>query len=446
MADLLSAFSVCILLFVVSFFECWAFRSIQHQCHHQKGSNFASSTVWRAASLQKENEPAAAAAAFPRVLCIGEALFDCIADFSARGLNVQEMVASKKWTAFPGGATANVAAACSKLGTRSAFAGCVGNDDMGQELIQILGTKYGVDVSLVQQSTASRYPTRRVMVTRDMTGDRAFGAFYQDRAADDFADAHLDADVLLEKTEPLFQQLEHQHDNGDDSSHHTLWMVCGTLSLAYPESAKAIRRIVHRGKQTGAGSCRLLVDVNWRPVFWKCDNNIADENSVAIEKDARRQILDFCQQQADVIKLTDEEAEWLLGIPAATSLEKPSLVADAFPKAFAVLVTAGEQGASYSMWGITGRLDAAAMIDSSKVVETTGAGDAFTAGFLHQLLQLDLAKAAKMPLDKRAVLVEDLIRFASITGGLTCTAEGAMAAQPTLTEVESYMVMYGINQ
>jgi fructokinase len=445
-----STLSVCSILFllavlVISLHDecCLAFQSLlQHPKVHHQGTtcnHFASSAWLAVASVQDQNEAAAASSTYlPRVLCIGEALWDCIADESARGMNVNELLASKRWTAFPGGATANVAAACAKLGTRAAFAGCVGDDDDGRELIKILGTNYGVDVSLVQQQSSSQdYPTRRVMVTRDqLTGDRAFGAFFPTtRAADDFADAHFNADVLLKQAEPVFQQLE--------QSSYTMWMVCGTLSLAYPESARAIRAMVQRGKAvSGIGRCRLLVDVNWRPVFWKCSDNHDDTDSVAIEMDARRQILKFLQY-ADVIKLTDEEAEWLLGIPAATSLEEPTLIAKEFPKAFAVLVTAGEKGASYSMWHgtISGRVSA---LDKIEVVETTGAGDAFTAGFLHQLILQQLDGdwediARKLPLDQRAALAKKLVQFASIVGGLTCTAQGAMAAQPTLSEVESYM-------
>jgi len=49
-----------------------------------------------------------------------------------------QVEAEKKWTAFPGGAPANVATALTKLGTSSAFAGCLGTDDYGDHLQSIL--------------------------------------------------------------------------------------------------------------------------------------------------------------------------------------------------------------------------------------------------------------------------------------------------------------------
>jgi fructokinase len=65
------------------------------------------------------------------------------------------------------------------------------------------------------------------------------------------------------------------------------------------------------------------------------------------------------------------------------------------------------------------------------VVDTTGAGDAFTAGFIYKLLEaggLDRLLANPRTL-KEAVV------FAAATGALTCTAPGAIAAQPTLDKV-----------
>ena len=61
-----------------------------------------------------------------KVICLGEILFDCLAD--ELGKSVSEVTS---WTSYPGGAPANVASALTKLGTSSAFIGCVGQDDPG---------------------------------------------------------------------------------------------------------------------------------------------------------------------------------------------------------------------------------------------------------------------------------------------------------------------------
>jgi fructokinase len=351
----------------------------------------------------------------PSVLTIGDALFDCIANDDARGFTVDEMVKQSKWTAFPGGAPANVASACCKLGTSSAFCGCLGADQDGDELESLL-LDIGVDVSLVQRTTnIQNRPTRRVMVTRSIEGDREFGGFYQNRAADEFADCHLDEILSVESNKELIANVK--------------WIVCSTLSLAFPQSAKSIHSIVNHGLESGT---RLYVDVNWRPVFWPNHPEI----------DARKEIFEFCQK-ANIVKLTDEEAEWLLQIPAEESLADPLRIhRDYFPNALGVLVTAGEKGAAYSLFPESGCIG---MIEPFKVsvVETTGAGDAFTAGFLHALSSLDNVEGFledTSPSKERQETVQDMMRFAAAVGALTCTKEGAIASQPNISEVESFLI------
>jgi len=337
------------------------------------------------------------------VLCIGDALLDCIANDDARGWSVEQLTQKNAWTAFPGGAPANVATACVKLETFASFCGCVGTDADGDLLEHILSDA-GVDVSLLQRT--DKLPTRRVMVTRSLEGDREFGGFHDNRAADEFADCLLDASLLFPKADDVLKRCK--------------WIVCSTLSLAFPKSSEAVKMLVEKGLQQGV---KLLVDVNWRPVFWKQP-----------ESEARLEIMDLVQK-AHVVKLTDEEAEWLFGIPAAEALDDPRRVHDEFPEAEAVLVTAGEKGASYSLFGCTGQAEAF----NVDVVETTGAGDAFTAGFLHALSMVG-DDVDSLSQKERQQLANDVIRFASAVGALTCTKEGAIAAQPTFDQVESFLI------
>lgn len=55
--------------------------------------------------------------------------------------------------------------------------------------------------------------------------------------------------------------------------------------------------------------------------------------------------------------MTDEEAEWLLGVPAATALQTPEVVLAACPNARGVLVSAGEKGSSFAWRGSAGKTD-----------------------------------------------------------------------------------------
>ena len=95
-----------------------------------------------------------------QIICLGEILFDCLAD--PMGKELSEVTS---WTEYPGGAPANVACALSKLGDASAFIGCVGQDKAGGQLISVL-EENGVDVAGVQRATSA--PTRKVYVTRSL--------------------------------------------------------------------------------------------------------------------------------------------------------------------------------------------------------------------------------------------------------------------------------------
>ena len=68
-----------------------------------------------------------------RVICLGEILYDCLANQIGQSL---ERVQS--WTNYPGGAPANTACALVKLGTPAAFMGCVAEDSPAKALLQLL--------------------------------------------------------------------------------------------------------------------------------------------------------------------------------------------------------------------------------------------------------------------------------------------------------------------
>jgi len=317
--------------------------------------------------------------AIPQVLCIGELLFDYLADQPGQPLETVQT-----WTAYPGGAPANVACSLAHLGTPAAYLGCVGQDAAGNALMQVLNA---LEVNLEGFQRHSDAPTRTVYVTRTLEGDRHFAGFgTTDTTA--FADAKLDASKL---PEPLFQSAQ--------------FLVLGTLALAYPNSRETIYQALALAKTYGL---QRLVDLNWRPVFWL---NPAEAPS----------LIHAVLAQADFIKLTDEEADIFF------ESSDPQAIVARYPHVQGVFVTAGEQGCRYWLQGITGQVPAFAV----KVVDTTGAGDAFTAGLLHQLCQ--------QPDLKDPETVRQIMLYASAVGALTTTAAGAIAAQPTAAQVETFL-------
>jgi sulfofructose kinase len=86
-----------------------------------------------------------------------------------------------------------------------------------------------------------------------------------------------------------------------------------------------------------------------------------------------------------------------------------------------LVMTRAEQG-SVALEGDTFHVAPAFKV---KVVDGTGAGDVFRAGFIHGLLQ------------KRSV--PDLLRFANAAAALSCTTLGAMPSVPALAEVKALL-------
>jgi fructokinase len=317
----------------------------------------------------------------PRVLCLGEILLDCLADEPAATL-----AQVKSWTPYPGGAPANVACALQTLGTPSGFIGSVGADQAGADLIELL-QKHGVNYGGVQQHPVA--PTRMVYVLRSETGDRTFAGFSHPDPTR-FADAHLRAERL---PIPLFEAAE--------------YLVLGTLELAYPDSQAAIARAIHLAEQC---YLKIALDVNWRPMFWP-------------DPERAEPLIRSLMQQVDFLKLSAEEAQWLFGTT------DPGAIAGQLDHLEGVLVTFGEDGCAYYLSQQEGYVPAFTV----EVVDTTGAGDSFLAGFLHQLCLQGVKNLAD------ATMAREMIIYASAVGALTTTKPGAIAAQPTAAEVATFL-------
>jgi fructokinase len=323
----------------------------------------------------------------PRVLCLGEILFDCLADQLGRKLEEVET-----WTPYPGGAPANVACALVKLGTAAGFVGCVGEDEPGNELVNLL-TEVGVDITGVQRHPTA--PTRQVYVVRSETGDRSFAGF-GNYDTSEFADTSLQADKLpLE----LFDAAD--------------FLVLGTLELAYPESGKAVRRALELAEQYDV---KVILDVNWRPVFWH-------------DAEAARDTIRGLFKQVDFVKLAKEEAEWLFDTSDAGAITYR------LDNVEGVLVTDGENGCGYCLAENEGKLQAF----SVPVVDTTGAGDSFLAGLIHQLIQQGIHSLSN------AETAKQIVTYASAVGALTTIKPGAIASQPSAAEVEEFLASHQLS-
>lgn len=317
------------------------------------------------------------------VICLGECLMDRLF-----GQPDQVDDALVNWQDYPGGAPANVAVALAKLGTSASFVGCLGMDDPGQVLFHEL-EQAGVQCEAVQWLPTA--PTRVVLIMRDAEGDRQFVGFHLPDPAG-FADAHLAATEL---DEVMFAKAS--------------FLVMGTLGLAYPATKHSMEQALAWAQQHGVIT---VVDVNWRPAFWS-DPAIAPQR-----------IRPFIAQ-ADLLKLSKDEALWLF------QTGDPQAILKELPQAQAIVITAGAQGCRYATRQAHGSLPAF-QVDSE---DTTGAGDAFLAGLIHQLAKKGMAGL------EEAATVESMLRYASAVGALTTMRAGAMAAQPQAREVEAFLYL-----
>ena len=317
------------------------------------------------------------------VICIGEVLFDLISD--QPGAALEDVTV---WISYPGGAPANVACGVRRLGIESAFIGAIGDDTLGSQLVDTLQSN-GVDRTGIQRIEG--YPTRCVLVTRDLMGDRTFAAFGENRSSECFADTRLDAEKL-----PL------------EFLRSASYLVTGTLGLASSDTGKAIHRAIDVVKESDG---IIVTDLNWRSVFWP------DFNAAQVPI---RGIL----AKTDILKLTDEEAELFF------STVDPVEIHDRFPHLNAILLTRGDRGCAYWMAGHSGECPSFQV----SVEDTTGAGDAFLAGFLSQHSKYSSTNSLT-----DTTSIQSAIRYASAAGALTTLKRGAIAALPTSAEIEAFL-------
>ena len=318
---------------------------------------------------------------YPNSICLGEILFDCLADQTEKTLNQVD-----SWTTYPGGAPANVACGLVKLGTSAALISSVGKDAEGKKLVQLL-EEIGVDTLGIQEHSYA--PTRKVYVLRSKTGERKFAGFGK-LPTTEFADTHLKAELLPES---LFL-------NGD-------FLILGTLGLAYPETRETIYQALDLADQY---HLQIMVDVNWRPSFWP-------------NPDDAKALIYSLLKRVDFVKLSLEEAEWLF------DSTDPSIITYRLDSVEGILVTAGSQGCTYYLSENKGKVPAF----SVNVVDTTGSGDGFVAGFIHQLHQYGVRRLQQPEVAKQ------IVTYANAVGTLTANKVGAITAQPTAKEVETFL-------
>jgi fructokinase len=316
----------------------------------------------------------------PKVFSIGEALIDFIPN--QKGIALKDVNGFEK---APGGAPANVAAAVSKLGGKSAFLGKLGEDSFGDFLIEVLN-QVGVDTNYIKRTKEAN--TALAFVSLKQDGNRDF-SFYRNPSAD----------MLLKEDEIE----EEWFSKGDVLHFCSVDLIEAPVKYAH---IKAIDSIIKKGGI-------VSFDPNVRLPLW--DN----------PEDCRKTILEFIPL-AHILKISDEELEFITGIKD----EKSALESLFKGNVKVVIFTRGSEGADIYTKNYEVR------VSGTKVsaVDTTGAGDAFIGAVLYKLIDKNIR-----PEELTREDAEELLGFANGVGALTCMKKGAISALPTIKQVKEFL-------
>ena len=275
------------------------------------------------------------------------------------------------WDVYPdaarfGGAPANFACHAAALGAEAWMASAVGVDDLGD---RALGTLEGAGVECGNVARDREHDTGQVLVTLDSSGQASY------KFADDSAWDHLECSAVLES---LAERCD---------------AVCyGTLGQRSPISRATIQRFVSATPQQAL----RMFDVNLRQQFFD------------------RRTIDSSLQIASAVKLNEEElpkvAE-LCGIDASTPRDMLRRLVERYDLRLAAL-TCGAEGALL----IAGDEESTCPAVPARVVDTVGAGDAFTATLVPDFL--------------RGFPLAEINRHANAVASFVCSQPGAVMKLP----------------
>jgi fructokinase len=185
----------------------------------------------------------------------------------------------------------------------------------------------------------------------------------------------------------------------------------GTLALAVDPPAATYETLVHRE----AGRRQIIIDPNVRPAMFGA-------------VDVYRHRFERLAHLADVVKLSEDDAQWLY--PGRSAGEVVQLILDFGPGI--VAVTRGEHGA------VAGSNEACVDVPGIPVAvaDTVGAGDSFGAALMAALVD----EGAFGPESTRAADADVLSRavsYAVAASAITCTRTGAVP--PSRLEIETQL-------
>lgn len=266
----------------------------------------------------------------------------------------------------PGGTGLNVAIGLTRLGVQAEFIGRFSHDDFGRYLRRTCGR----EEVITKISVPSDYPTRIVLSKVTKKGVPAFLAFHKP-AADDDLPASLIKAGWIRRASVLF--------------------VTG-LTLRFQPSRGAA---LHAMKIAKEAAVTIVLDPNIRAPDWRIDAG-------------------YRAALARALRVTD--------IFLPNNFEESVVQRElAVPERIIKVVKRGERGCRLQTNEAV--IDIPTMV--LKVVDVTGAGDAFNAGFLLGLHE--------------GLSLQDACRLANAVAALNCTALGASPGLPRREVLAPYL-------
>jgi fructokinase len=293
------------------------------------------------------------------ILSCGEALIDMLPRTTTQG--------EAAFAPYAGGAVMNTAIALGRLGSASSFLTGLSTDLMGDVLRDTLKAS---NVNL-DHAVQSDRPTTLAFVK--LTNGHASYFFYDENTA---------GRMMTPADMPALPDTIRAYFTGG------IWLAvepCGTALEALMTREAAMRV--------------TMIDPNVRPGF------VRDRAGYTAR-------IDRMIGLADIVKLSDEDAEWLYG-----KTDPQMLLAKG---AKVVLITEGSKGAT----AFTARGQMRVAAPKITVADTVGAGDTFNAGFLASLDRGGLlTKTAIATLSDDAL--RDALALGTTAAAITCSRPGA---------------------
>ncbi|GFO84606.1 carbohydrate kinase family protein [Anaerostipes butyraticus] len=315
-------------------------------------------------------------------LCgIGEALIDFIPD--VKGERLKDV---PSFTRVAGGAPANVIGAVTKLGIPSKMLTKLGDDPFGDYIIDVLNDA-GIDTSNIERDQEGETALAFVSLAAD--GNRDF-KFYRKNSAD----------------------LRYSVDDIPENILDDCGMIhfC-SVDLVESPMKEAHKKLIDMAIEQGV---KVSFDPNLRFSLWD-------------DLDALKKTVNDFIPYADIIKISDEELEFITG---KTDIKDavPDLLSG---RAKYVIYTKGADGAEiYTKDGVV-----EAPGYSIDVRDTTGAGDSFIGAFLFCILRDEIDDLDSVSKDK----LYEYLDFANAYAANTSTKEGALAAMATMDEIQEWI-------